>query len=85
MLRLSHNLCQQNNYLSDSHGAKDVEKDKGAVSGVISHERTMGQPLQERYRLKWQLSNYQTIKSVWEQSQSVHCLLSHQSNSTTNE
>lgn len=51
-------------YLSDAHGAKDVQEDEGAISVVITHQVAVTQALQPRDGAKWQLGHHTPIKTV---------------------
>lgn len=50
-------------YLSDGHGAEDVEEDKGAVRVVLAQQVAVRQPLDVRQRHKRQLGHHPSIKA----------------------
>jgi hypothetical protein len=51
-------------YLSDGHGAEDVEEDEGAVGEVGAHEVAMGDAVQPGDGHKRQLGDHAPIKST---------------------
>lgn len=50
-------------YLSDGHGAEDVEEDEGAVRVVLAQQVAVRQPLDVRQRHKRQLGHHSSIKT----------------------
>ena len=61
-------LCR--GYLSDGHGAEDVEEDKGAVCKILAQQVAVGQPLDVGQRHKRQLGHYSSVKAEqkWDNS-----------------
>ena len=57
-------------YLSDGHGAEDVEEDKGAVCKILAQQVAVGQPLDVGQRHKRQLGHYSSVKAEqkWDNS-----------------
>lgn len=58
-------------YLSDGHGAEDVEEDKGAVCKILAQQVAVGQPLDVGQRHERQLGNYSSIKAEQKRKQHI--------------
>lgn len=49
-------------YLSDGHGAEDVQEDEGAVGEVLAHQVAMGDSSEQGEGFKGQLGHNMAIK-----------------------
>lgn len=58
------NQLNHNDYLSDRHGAEDVEEDKGAVGVVFTQQVAVRQPLNVGQRNKRQFGHNPSIEAA---------------------
>lgn len=69
--------CKCRSYLSDGHGAEDVEEDEGAVSVILAQQVAMRQSLDVRQRHKRQFGHYSSIKTEETGTDSGESLTAH--------
>lgn len=61
-------------YLSDGHGAEDVEEDKGAVCVILAQQVAMRQALDVGERHEWQPGHDSSVEAKQKKWDEVVCL-----------